>query len=866
MSARGNRPVAFVYGGLLAGHACSETARDALYLARHEAADLPRVYFGLAIAGALTSVAMHRWRDRGSASTRPAMLLAIGAIVMFGFGAVALAVPSGWGTALYLWIGLFGMTSTSMLWAWIAGRSDLRSARHDFAQIGSAGIMGAIAGSLGAVGLARWVSTPWLLVASGVVLACTSAATFWIGRNDPPVSHEVITGVETPRLASAQRRYAGLLVALVVVAAVALTAADLLFKTTIATHVSTDHLAIAFGLTAASTDTLALVVQTLLTPWLLRRFGLATAMSALPLALVATSLTGLSGALVPAAYGLRAVAGSLQHSLYGTTTELLTMPFDVPLRRRIAATLQPVGYRFGQAVAALVSVVMARSVDASMGFTFVMVLATAWLGIGLLTHRHYLSIFRARLGAFEPDPALPLPSHALSASELETLLPALSLDETTCMAALRMLERHGRSDLVPSTLLAHPSSRVVERTVDLLARTARSEAVSWLARCLDHSDANVRARAAAAIVELRGTIDIAGLLDDPSAAVRMAARVLALRATPDAREEHLREIAALADCETRESREALVRAWGYAAPDPSLDALVARVVRRDARALAWALVDAVALRPERSMLEALATAIPVRASRAAVHAALRARSAAALSVLESMAGAPDLPRTLRLHLPDAVAALLTPEAGAMLHDWLRSETDGAVRYNVLRALGRFAHDGGVLPDVTATAVELAHRTVVRWVKLASWRERLAGWMERDAGDQDTIALLEALLLDKEKAAMERLFRLLGLFGLRGESSEMLYDGVRSGDATFRESALELLEHALIGRDRDAILVLLSDEPTRVTHASSALGIVLSRDPSTLMAELRADGSAMIRDVAAHVDAARRAHIASEQTR
>jgi AAA family ATP:ADP antiporter len=846
------RPVALLYGTLLAGHAMAETARDALYLANHDASRLPAVYLGLAGSGAVVSLVLQR-RAGDAPARRLVAILATGALAMLVFGLVASRAASGWGTALYLWTGLFGMVSTSAIWAWIAGRSDLRRAQAEFTRIGATGIAGAIIGSLLAVGLSRIASSQAILGAAAIVLAVAAAGVAWVGGDDPVAAPHTDLP-PTNRLASAQRRYVLLLAAFVLASGVTLTAADLLFKATVARSVPAEGLAQAFGITAAVTDALALVVQTVVTPWVLRRFGLAAAMSALPIALSAALTAGVAGAVVPAAFALRSLAGGLQHSLHGTALELLHMPFDLRLRRRLAATLQPVAYRLGQGLAAVLATFALAASEPRATYLLVLVLAVLWVALAMLAHRSYLGLFRARLGAFEPDPRVPLPTHALSTVELEMVLRSLTPDETDCLAALRMLDRHGRCDLVPSVMLSHPAPEVVLAALELLVRARPPRLGEWLARCLEHRNATVRGRAAAALLAIDGDLDVVAMLDDVAPPVRTVARVLAIGRDIGRAEEHLGALRRSVANEGGQVREALVRAWMHSPPNPELDALVLEVAQRDAPLLADALIDAVAVRPEPCVVEALACSLTTRRTRDAVHAALHRLGAPALGVLVALATRDDTPRALRLRLPDAIAALLDPASGEALHDWLRREDDGSVRYNVLRALSRFVHDGGTLPEgreLGSTASSLIRRTTVRWVKLAWWREQLTASVGATALVEDErVSLLDALLLDKQRAAMERLFRLLGLVGLRGEDPEVLFDALRSGRERDRESALELLSHALDDPSRQAILALLSDHTLRrrIGQAAGALGVVLT-EGGLFWAELERDGSTMVREVA-----------------
>ncbi|AKF04390.1 hypothetical protein [Sandaracinus amylolyticus] len=845
--------LALLYGTLLAGHALNETARDALYLARHPPGSLPAVYVALAFVVGAVSWVVQRIPDGSRPARRIVAILALGALVSTSFAIAAQRADSGWSTALYVWSGVFGMISTSSMWAWMSAGSDVGHARRDFARIGVGGLLGAIVGSLAAAAIGHLASSAWSLIAAACALALAAIGVAWTARREPAVIPEG----RAPSAGSvrAQARYAMQLFVFVSLGAAVLTAGDLVFKATIAEHTARGDLAAVFGVLSASTSLAALVVQLALTPFLLRRFGLQTAMIVLPASLGAFVAIGIGGAPALAAVGLRASAGALQHSLHGTATELLFMPFELDLRRRLKLTFQTVGHRAGQALGALtiaLALALGGSASSPAVLAIVLGLALLWIAVAVGTHRRYLTIFRSRLDGFEPDPRIPLPSPALGAQALETVLRSLSLDATKCLSALRLLERHGRAELVPTSLLAHPSTAVVLATTELLVRADRTDASAHLVRLLARSDDVVRARAAAALLELgASTLDVEPLLADRSAAVRAVARVvLATRAGEDAAA-RLTELVDAAESADPETRIAILRALAHAPARPELDVLVTRLVARGGPEIADELATLAISRPHRALAGVLVDRLSARPTRAAVHQALVAIGDAGLEALVARIG--DAPRAMRLLLPDAIAAHLTPRAGAALRDWLDSEDDGAVRYRILRAMGRFAREGGPLPhDVARTMDRLLERTLRRLVKLASWRAHVHARYGELARTDAHVALLDALLLDKQRATMERAFRVIGLRGLRGEDPEVLFRGLRAGDRTSRESARELLDHALDGRVRDALLALTDDDPvaSQASRAAAALGVTLAIDPDAIERELAADGSDMVRRVAA----------------
>jgi hypothetical protein len=105
----------------------------------------------------------------------------------------------------------------------------------------------------------------------------------------------------------------------------------------------------------------------------------------------------------------------------------------------------------------------------------------------------------------------------------------------------------------------------------------------------------------------------------------------------------------------------------------------------------------------------------------------------------------------------------------------------------------------VVDDHLAKTFPLLHWQVVLEEGAAQRAQR------RTAGHR----LLVELLRQKEHFAIERLFRMLGLYG-REENFAQLYEGLHSEDRATRASSVELLEHALPARWRAAVLGLTDD--------------------------------------------------------
>jgi ATP:ADP antiporter, AAA family len=149
------RPTAvafFVLFGILAAHTILETARDALFLARLPASQLPWMY----LAMAAIAVGLSQWTTRWLNGPRAlASLLAVCAAGTFTFWAIG-SSPGPWVLrALYVWTGLVSTLAAVQFWLVVDEIYTITQAKRVYAVIGLGSLLGAVAGG----GLARIVSS-----------------------------------------------------------------------------------------------------------------------------------------------------------------------------------------------------------------------------------------------------------------------------------------------------------------------------------------------------------------------------------------------------------------------------------------------------------------------------------------------------------------------------------------------------------------------------------------------------------------------------------------------------------------------------------------------------------------------------------
>jgi len=821
----------------MTGHGVLETARDALFLSRLPATQLPWVYFTMAVAG-LGAV----WLVRRSSRRSGAQLVSSLAIAAAGTALLALAARGN--TALvpyvvYVWVGGVATIVSVLFWQWLGDRFTVGQAKRLFAPIGSGGMLGVALGSLLAAWLAKRLSSPGLIAVGAAFLMGAAIPAFVIRKNDQG-DERPKTGLVAPYRIMATEPHARRLLYLALAASVTLTLADYLFKSMVATFVEREQLATFFGGLYGTANFLGLVLQVGATAWILRRVGPVRSLAILPTvaAIAATVLAAVPALAVILV--IKAADEALRHSVQRSAFEVLFLPLPGGTRRSIKGVVEVVGQRGGQALAsAAILVLVAAGVSSRALAIGVALLASLWLTGLWGTTRIYLDLFRRRLQAGARYLATALPELNLAA--LEVLLAALnSVEATEVRAALAILKEQGRGDLIPPLLMHHPARAVALSALDTLARSGRRDIEPMVARLLESEDP---ARRVAALLALEQLAPERRLLlahvADKEPRVRAAALV-ALARQPEHETTVLRRAVAIAAGPDQEMRLALAHAIAQRPDARWIEVLVALAKSGDDGVL-MEVARAARTLPSNALIPTLIEALSSRPARDAAREALTANADAAVAQLGQALSDPRVALAVKRHIPRTLARFGSKEAVRILTEHLAAEQDGMVRYKALRALGAMRAKNSSLQLDNEQLEDLARATLARAVELM--RQRVALERHGAEGSPSGDALI-ALLREKQQHAMERLFRLLGLM----ESSQdlhLLYEGLRRPSPKSRAASREILAHTIDGGLRDRLLVLVDDLEDEAKLSRLQVG---AEAPSLVAAleQLRADRSEAVR--------------------
>lgn len=458
--------------------------------------------------------------------------------------------------------------------------------------------------------------------------------------------------------------------------------------------------------------------------------------------------------------------------------------------------------------------------------------------------RHYVSMLRSQLRDTPSTQAFP----ELDVASLETLVAALdSRDDNEVLAALEILEREQKARLVPALIMHHPSDAVVLRALALFARARRSQVVHVIDRLFAHPSIEVRCAAVATRALLAPDVGVLrALLDSERAPELRAAIIVHLIAAGDI---HGSEAGAQLEQLLRDSlpstRCALATAISWRA-DHAFDAVLVQLAAAKEWEVRQAALAAMTQAPAAVFLPALIHALGSERTRSAARRALRAHAADGFAAARDALRDVSLPRALRWELPRTLALFEPGAALQALLAQLTGEPDGMVRYRIIRALETLVEqhparslDRRTLEGVIAETVGRAYRHLDE--RLVLQQGALDEPQRRTPGHE----LLVSVLRDKERNALGRLLRLLGLAHPAADFSS-IRASLRSTSLKTRANGVELVGNVLEQPLRGAVLGLIDElpDPQRLAAAgpfyraarldyTALLGRMLARESPAL---------------------------------
>jgi ATP:ADP antiporter, AAA family len=824
----------------MASSVASKAARDALFLDRYRAIDLP--YVDIAIAGLVGVVASlylwigHRTNLR-NLQVGSLVFFAATALLFYGWAVLSADESGALFIVIYIWVGVFSVLAPSQVWTMANYVLTTREAKRSFGFIGSGAILGWIVGGLATRTGVSAFGTESMLAFVAVSLLTCAAMVVMIWRDRP-----AYVGNDTPASGAArerfpvwgalrlirQSRYLTAIAALILISAVTTTIAGWQFKAIAKQAVpDTDQLAMFFGTFNMIAGLMSLVLQLLLTARVLRTVGVGPALFIVPTAMLMGSAGVLMLGTLVAAASLKASDQVLRYSIDKATVELLYLPVPAAHTFRVKSFIDTVVYRAGDAGGGLIVLLFA----AGLGFSPVRISIVAiafvamWMAAAFVARRQYVENLRESIHQHRVDserasmPVMDRDTTSLIASRLKgtprEIAYALSLFE---LAHDRKVHPAVRG------LLNHEDPGIRRQAIRLLARAGDAAVKDQIEQLVRDQDFGVRTEALLYLTEFDPDADplqrIEGLgaFEDFS----IQAALVAFLARPgraqniDAAKLLLSKMIEEPGATGRRARLEAARLMAHL-PDAFDRELRALVDDEDVE-VAQTAIAAVGALKKRALIGDLIDRLAEPALNGAATEALAAFGDRIVGTLRDYLTDAEMRPEIRREIPKVLEAIGSRSAQSVLIESVL-DRDVVLRYHTIAALNRL---GQAHPD-RSTDRKLIE-TVLAAELMGHYRSyqvlgTLGGALD-DAANPVQHGLRESM--EKET---ERIFRLLKILYPQYDLHSA-YVGLQSADPIVHDNAVEFMDSVLPPEVRQVIIPLFDREVSvaaRIAVANRMLG-------------------------------------------
>ncbi|HEX8028390.1 MAG TPA: Npt1/Npt2 family nucleotide transporter [Vicinamibacterales bacterium] len=826
----------------MASSVASKAARDALFLDRYRAIDLP--YADIAIAAMVgLAASLYIWIGHRTNLRN----LQVGSLVFFGltslffwlWAAISAYESGALFIVIYIWVGVFSVLAPSQVWTLANYVLTTREAKRSFGFIGSGAILGWIVGGLATrTAVSRFGTESMLMFVALSLFAC-AAIVVWIWRNRPSY-----VGNDTP--ASGPEResyplsgsvkliresaYLRAIAALVLIAALTTTIAGWQFKAIAKAAVpGTDDLAMFFGTFNMIAGLMSLVLQLLLTARVLRTVGVGPALFIVPTAMLMGSMgVLLLGSLVAAA-ALKASDQVLRYSIDKATVELLYLPVPASDTFRVKSFIDTVVYRFGDAIGGLMVLLFA----AVLGFSPVqmslvgLVFVGVWMATAYVARRQYVENLRESIHQHRVD------------SERASM-PVMDRDTTTLVMsrlkgttreityALSLFELAHDRKVHPAVrgLLNHEVPEIRQQAIRLLARAGDAVVKPEVEKLLHDQNLGVRTEALLYMTEFDHAdplerLQELGNFEDFS----IRAAVVAFLARPgrsqnlDAAKLMLSKMVEERGVENRRTRLEAARLLSML-PD-AFDRELRTLLDDEDVEVALAAIAAVGALKKRALIGELIDRLNEPALTTQIVSALAGFGDRIVGTLRDYLTDTQMPAEIRREIPKVLEEIGTRGAQTVLIESVL-DRDVIIRYHTIAALNRL---GQAHPD-RGTDRKLIE-TVLGAEIMGHYRSyQVLGTL--GAALHDAANPIEHGLRESMEKETERIFRLLKIMYPQYDMHSA-YVGLQSSDPVVHDNAVEFMDSVLPPEVRALVIPLFDRDVSidaRIAMANKMLGASL----------------------------------------
>jgi len=820
---------------IISSFVVSKAARDALFLERYSAIQLPYVDISIALLVGVVVAVYIRIGRRVSLRA-----LQVGSLLLLAATSLALwrlshDVSAWWVfPVIYVWVGMFGVLAPAQVWTLANYVFTTRAAKRVFGLVGSGAIAGWIVGGLFTERLAERFGTENMLLGIAAALSASAAmvALIWRARpagiSEPELEEGRAGGLRDSLELVWRSPYLRAIAAVILVSSFVTTIAGWQFKAIAKAHIpETDSLTAFFGMFNFAAGLVSLALQLLLTSRLLRRFGIGFGLFVVPTVLaVGTAGVLVTGGLA-AAVMLKGSDQVLRYSIDKATVELLYLPVPATETFRAKSFIDTVVWRTGDGLAGALVLLCAGGLGLSpvqVGWVNLL-LISLWMTAAHAARRQYVrnltdGILHYRLNTERA--ATPV----LDATSVEIVARRLTSGDTAdVLYALGVLEseRPGPAHPAIRGLLSHAVPEVRQRAIRLLAAAGDTSVLPAVERLIYDPHLEVRTESLLyltqhADIDPLDRIEQLGAFADYS----IRASAVAFLARPG-RAQNLDAARLMLDGMVRErgpeGRRTRVEAarllsWLPDAFEPELRTLV----RDEDPEVARHAVMAVGVLRKRAMVTAIVERLGDPLVVPDAIDALGRFGDSIVGTLRDYLSDPSVPRAVRREIPELLLRIGTAMAQLVLVENL-TERDTHIRFRIITALNKLRQaypsrriDVGLVETVLSAEIVGVYRS-----------HQVLGALQRHGAAPEVVVHALRDAIDHET---ERIFRLLKVL-YPAADMHSAYVGLQSNNPVVHDNALEFVE-AVLTRELRALLVPLLDRgitaDERIQFADHLVGV------------------------------------------
>ncbi|MFB3853848.1 MAG: Npt1/Npt2 family nucleotide transporter [Vicinamibacterales bacterium] len=497
---------------VISTYVAGKAARDALFLENYSAVRLPFADMAVAVVvGGLVGLYI-RARRRMEIAT-----LVVGSLLFFAATAVLLwwlgrspGAPPWLSVIVYVWVGTIGVVGPAQVWTVANYVVTLREAKRLFGIVGSGAIAGWIAGGFMTTAMATRFGANGVLLAIAMALTLCAGLVVSLWRRRPvslsqfdslPEAGEEQPGSLMGGLAQVLNSpYLRSVAVLIGITSLVTGIAAWQFKAIAKEAIpATDDLAAFFGSFNSYAGVLALATQVVVTPRLLRRFGVGMALFVVPAFMMAGTVAVLAVGTLAAVVALKGSDQVLRYSIDKSTVELLFLPVSASQRFHAKMCIDGVVWRIGDAAGSLIVLVSAGAAGLSavdVGWLNLLLIGV-WLASAYLVYVRYVrnladSVHQHRLDTERASaPVIDRSMNELIASKLAASEP----NDVLYGMSLLEVSQGRKTHPAVRTLLQHDSPEVRARAVGILGEARDLSVLSAIEAMLNDKDVRVRTEA-----------------------------------------------------------------------------------------------------------------------------------------------------------------------------------------------------------------------------------------------------------------------------------------------------------------------------------------------------------------------------------